>query len=216
MRLLICDDHALFVDALSMALTDNGYTVVATALDPDAGVAAAREHRPDVCLLDMTFPHSNGLNAISRIHDVSPDTKVVMLSGQVSGRLVADALARGARGFVCKTKPVGVIIEALELTRLGQLAVDPLVLRDAFRPHVDSKDPLHVLRLLTEREWEVLRCMMDGLNTAEMAEHLGVRPSTARAHVHSLFTKLGVHSRLKAVALMNAHASVDTWPDDMR
>jgi len=81
MRLLVCDDHRLLLDALSMALTDKGHTVVATALDPDEAVEAARTHKPDVCLLDVNFPHANGLSAIGRIHEVSPDTKVVMLSG---------------------------------------------------------------------------------------------------------------------------------------
>jgi len=109
MRLLVCDDHRLLLDALSMALTDKGHTVVATALDPDEAVEAARTHKPDVCLLDVNFPHANGLSAIGRIHEVSPDTKVVMLSGSVNRNLVADAIAEGAHGFVGKEKPVGVI-----------------------------------------------------------------------------------------------------------
>ena len=90
MRLLLCDDHRLLLDALSMALTDRGYTVVATALDPDEAVEAARIYQPDASLLDVKFPHANGLSAISRIHEVSPNTKVVMLSGSVNRSLVAD------------------------------------------------------------------------------------------------------------------------------
>src|SRR5450759_5972825 len=96
MRLLVCDDHKLLLDALSMALTASGHTVVATANDPDEAVEAAREQQPDVCLLDVSFPHANGLSAIARIHDVSPDTKVVMLSGSINRSLVADAIAQGA------------------------------------------------------------------------------------------------------------------------
>jgi two-component system nitrate/nitrite response regulator NarL len=73
-----------------------------------------------------------------------------------------------------------------------------------------------VLKFVTEREWEVLRCIMDGLTTGQMAEHLGVHRSTARTHVQNLLTKLGVHSRLQAAALMTAHASDETWPVHMR
>ena len=123
MRLLVCDDHRLLLDALSMALTDREHTVVATAFDPDDAVEAAREHRPDVCLLDVSFPQANGLSAIGRIHEVSPDTKVVMLSGSISRSLMAEAIAKGAQGFVGKEKPVGVIIEALEMAHQGHLAV---------------------------------------------------------------------------------------------
>jgi len=123
MRLLLCDDYEPLLDALSMALRDRGHTIVATAIDPDEAVAAARKHQPDACLLDVNFRHANGLNAIGRILEVSPDTKVVMLSGSISRSLMADAMAKGARGFVGKEKPIGVIIEALEMAHQGHLSV---------------------------------------------------------------------------------------------
>jgi two-component system nitrate/nitrite response regulator NarL len=72
------------------------------------------------------------------------------------------------------------------------------------------------LKFLTEREWDVMRCIMDGLSTDQMADHLGVRRSTARTHVQNLLTKLGVHSRLQVAALMTAHASPETWPAHLR
>ena len=216
MRLLVCDDHRLLLDALGMALTDRGHTVVATALDPDEAVEAARQHKPDACLLDVSFPHANGLNAIGRIHEVSPDTKVVMLSGSISRSLVADAIAEGAQGFVGKEKPVSVITEALEMAYQGHLAVDLLLLQEVLRPRPENDDPLWMLKFLTEREWEVMRCIMDGLSTEQMAEQLCVQRSTARTHVQNLLTKLGVHSRLQAAALMTAHASAETWPVHMR
>jgi two-component system nitrate/nitrite response regulator NarL len=199
-----------------MALKDNGHTVVATAVDPDEAVEAAREHQPDACLLDVYFPNDNGLTAIRRIHDVSPDTKVVMLAGSIGGALVSDAIAQGAQGFVSKAKPIGALIAALDMARSGYLAVDPLVLQNALRPQSHSDDPLWVLRFLTRREWEVLRCIMDGLSTQRMADHLGVSRSTARTHVQNLLTKLGVHSRLQAAALMTANATAETWPAGMR
>jgi two-component system nitrate/nitrite response regulator NarL len=216
MRLLVCDDHRLLLDALSMALTDRGYTVVATALDPDEAVEAARIYQPDACLLDVKFPHANGLSAIGRIHEVSPNTKVVMLSGSVNRSLVADAIGEGAQGFVGKEKPVDVICEALEMAHQGHLAVDLLLLQEVLRPHGQNDDPLWMLKFLTEREWEVMRCIMDGLSTEQMADQLQVQRSTARTHVQNLLTKLGVHSRLQAAALMTAHASADTWPVHMR
>jgi len=216
MRLLLCDDHRLLLDALSMALRDRGHTIVATAIDPDEAVEAAREQQPDVCLLDVSFPHANGLSAIGRIHEVSPDTKVVMLSGSVNRSLVADAIAQGAQGFVGKEKPLGAIREALEMACQGDLAVDPLVLQEALRPHAQNDDPLWMLKRLTEREWEVMRCIMDGLSTEQMADQLQVQRSTARAHVQKLLTKLGVHSRLQAAALMTAHATAETWPVNLR
>jgi len=142
MRLLICDDYKPLVDALSMALTQLGHTVVATALDPDEAVAAARKHQPDACLLDMSFPRDNGLSAIARIRGVSADTNVVMLSGSISTELVGDAITLGAQGFVGKCQPVGVIVEALEQACQGHLAVDPIFMPDMPQPHATKDDPL--------------------------------------------------------------------------
>jgi two-component system nitrate/nitrite response regulator NarL len=215
MRLIICDDHRMLLDALSMALNSSGHTVVATAIDPDEAVEAARQHQPDACLLDINFPNANGLTAISRIHEVSPDTKVVILSGSSNRSLVADAIAEGAHGFVGKEKPVGVIVAALNMAVQGQLAVDLLLLQEVLRP-ARNDDPLWMLKFLTEREWEVMRCIMDGLSTEQIAGQLRVQRSTARTHVQNLLTKLGVHSRLQAAALMAAHASEETWPVHMR
>jgi two-component system nitrate/nitrite response regulator NarL len=212
MRLLVCDDHRLLLDALTVALTDKGQTVVATALNPEEAVAAAREHRPDACLLDVNLAHTSGLTAIAGIHEACPDTKVVMLSGSTSTDLVSEAIAHGAQGFVGKDKPIGVIIEALEMAHQGHLAVDPLLLQDLFRPAADKDNPLRALMLLTKREWEVLDFIVDGLSTEQMADQLGVQISTARSHVQNMLTKLGAHTRLQAAALLTTHASVATWP----
>ena len=216
MRLLICDDHRMLVEGLSLVLSDHGHTVAATALDPDEAVEAARQHQPDVCLLDVNFPDSNGICAIGRIHEVSPNTKVVILSASHTPSLVADAIAQGAAGYVGKEKPIGVLVETLQMAHEGYLAVDPLVLQDALRPRARNDDPLWMLKFLTEREWEVLRCIMDGLSTDEMAEKFGVHRCTARTHVQNLLTKLGVHSRLQAAALMTANSTEETWPVHMR
>ena len=216
MRLLICDDHKMLIEGLSLVLSDNGHTIVATAHDPGEAVEAARHHRPDLCLLDVNFPDGNGLGAIARIREVSPNTKVVILSASLSPSLVADALAQGATGYVGKEKPIGVLVAALLMAHEGYLAVDPALLQDALRPRARDDDPLWRLKFLTEREWDVLRCIMDGLSTDEMAEKFGVRRSTARTHVQNLLTKLGVHSRLQAAALMTANATDETWPVHLR
>jgi two-component system nitrate/nitrite response regulator NarL len=213
MRLLICDERRLFVDALTPILTARGHTVVAMALDPDDAVEAAREHHPDVCLLELNSSHGDDLRAVGRIHDVSPGTKVVVLTVSIERDLVINAIAQGAQGVVGKEESIEVLIEALVLAHQGYLAVDPLLLLDVFRPHARNDDLARALKLLTGREREVLRHITDGLSTKEMADQLGVRLSTARAHVHNVLTKLGVHSRLQAAALMSTHLSQATRPD---
>ncbi len=209
MRLLICHGEWLLLDALSQALTDTGHTVVATALDPDSAVMAARQHQPDACLIDVTFPHGTGILAINRIHDVSPDAKVVMLSGSISPELVMDSIAHGAQGVVGTRKPVAVLLAALEMACQGDLAVDLAVLQDLVRSYRQCEDPLPMMKLLTERQTEALGCIMEGLDTEQIAQRLGVRRSTAATHVQNVLAKLGVHSRLQAAALLAEHPSMD-------
>jgi two-component system nitrate/nitrite response regulator NarL len=216
LRLLVCDDHRLLLDGLNIALTARGHRVVAMAVDPDEAVEAAREHQPDACLLDVSFPSGDGLKAIRRIHEVSPGTKVVMFSGSMNRDLVADAIAEGAQGFVGKDRSVDAIVEALEMAHKGHLAVDLRMLQEVLRPQAQNEGALWMPKSLTEREWEVMRCIKDGMSTEQMADQLGVKPSTARTHVQNLLTKLGVHSRLQAAALMTANASAETWPVQVR
>jgi two-component system, NarL family, nitrate/nitrite response regulator NarL len=216
MRLVVCDDHRLLLEALGLALADRGHEVVALAPTPEEAVAAVREFEPDVCLLDVNFPGGSSLAAIREIRAASPRTKVVMLSAEADHGVVGRAIAEGASGYVGKERPIQQIVEMLDQAHRGQMAVEPHLLQQALRPHRASDDPLWALQFLTDREWEVMRCIMDGQTTEEMAESLGVQRSTARTHVQNLLTKLGVHSRLQAAALMAAHGSAETWPLHMR
>jgi DNA-binding NarL/FixJ family response regulator len=135
MRLLICDAHELLLDSLSMALMGNGYTVVATASDPDEAVAAAREYQPDACLLDVSFPRTKGISAVARIHEASADTKVVMLGGSVDVGLLAGAMSEGAQGFVGEENTIRSVVQALEMAFQRHLPVDPHMLQEILRPH---------------------------------------------------------------------------------
>jgi two-component system nitrate/nitrite response regulator NarL len=216
MKVVVCDDHRLLAEALGIAFSGLGHEVVALTTRPEDAVAAVREHEPDVCLLDVSFPEGSSLEYVGRVLAASERTRVVLMSAWTERGTVTAALLAGASGFVGKERPVTEIVATMERARAGLVAVDPELLRQALRRSPDEDDPLWQLRFLTDREWEVMRCILDGLSTAEMARALGVRRSTARTHVQNLLTKLGVHSRLKAAALMSAHASSDSWPAHLR
>src|SRR6476660_6426683 len=174
------------------------------AVNTTDAVAAVREHQPDAVLLDLNFPDGTALGSISELRQACPTAKIVILSASADHSVVAEAIAQGAHGFIGKDRPVADIVGALEQARRGQTAVDPVLLQQALRPRPAVDNPLWVLRFLTDREWEVMRCILDGQTTEEMARNLGVQRSTARTHVQNLLTKLGVHSRLQVAALMNA------------
>ena len=135
-----------------------------------------------------------------------------MFSADASDVSVRRAIAMGASGYVRKDRGLPQLVEAIGLAVSGHLAVEPRMLQSAMRTGDPQESPTWVLSFLTEREWQVLRCITDGLGTDEIATALNVRRSTARTHVQNVLTKIGVHSRLQAVALVAAHADEIEWP----
>ena len=151
MKLVVCDDHRLLLEALGLALTEHGYHVAALVSSPEGAVEAARQHRPDIVLLDVNFPDGTSLAAISRIREACPTTRVVMLSAEADHAVVGRAIAEGASGYVGKEKPIQDIIEKLTQAVNGHVAVDPGLLQQALRTRKASDDPLWALQFLTDR-----------------------------------------------------------------
>ena len=203
MRIVLCDDHRLLVEAFRTALQSAGHEVVALAATPEAGHLAVLEHTPDGCLLDVVFPTGSGLDAAARIAADRPSCRVLMLSARADPLLVRAALAAGAAGFVLKDESIAGILRALARAAAGDVAIDPGLLRAALRARPASgRPPGRRLSVLSVREREVLRGIVAGRSTKEIARAMGVSTSTAGTHVQNLLTKLGVHSRLQAVALV--------------
>lgn len=215
MRIVICDDHRLLLEALGASLRARGHEVVALALTPEEGLAAVVEHQPDVCLLDLHFPAGTSLVALRAMTSNHVGTHVVVFSATADPQAVAGVLALGAAGFLRKSMSMDQLCLMLGRAADGQVAVEASLLQAAFMPPVDQ-DPLWMLRFLTDREWDVLRCITLGQTTAQIAHQLGVRNSTARTHAQNLLTKLGVHSRLEVAALIANHGTAEMWPARLR
>ena len=202
MRILLCDDHRLLVEAFAAALQAHGHEVVAVATNPEDGYRAAVEHDPDLCVLDVMFPEGSGLEAAGRI-TAGKRCKVLMLSARSDPDLVNAALQAGASGFVLKDESIEGILRALDRLAAGEIAVDRDLLRAAIRtPARPDRGELLPLRFLTSREREALRRIAEGQSTKEIAQSMHVAQSTARTHVQNVLTKLGVRSRLQAAALV--------------
>lgn len=193
-RLCICDDHGLFAEALEALLVSAGHSVVARIDRPESVLAVLDEQAVDVCIMDLDFP-GNEHDVLEVITEVARRTKVVVLTGH-GQTTTAPALHAGASGWASKLRGGE---EVLSLLMGVHGAADGDVAgatRSARRPPLGPSG-----YFLTEREREVLLGLVRGEDTAAVAARLGVRPATVRAHLQSLFAKLGVHSRLEAVAL---------------
>jgi DNA-binding NarL/FixJ family response regulator len=214
-KIVIADDHRILLDALGAALAARGLEVVALASTAQAALEAVAQHEPDACLMDFSFPQGTCQETLQQMSARCPGTSVVVLSGNTEPRVVGAALAAGAAGFVSKAGSMDEICEALDKAVTGQVAGAPRRLERVRGPK-ERQDELWGLRFLTRREWEVLRCITQGLTTKQIAATLHIRHATARTHVQRLLAKLGVHSRLEAAALMAQHAHEYTWPAHLR
>ncbi|TQM64534.1 LuxR C-terminal-related transcriptional regulator [Humibacillus xanthopallidus] len=215
MRIVVADDHQVLLDTLSASLTERGHDVVAREVTSEGALDAVLALDPDACLLDYSYPGGTCHAALSSMTACRPRTHVVVLSASSEPGVVAGVLAAGATGFVSKTRSIDEICDALARAARGQVAVDARLLQQALAAP-SAKGPLWSLRFLTEREWDVLKCLTRGLTTKQIACELGIRHATARTHVQHLLAKLGVHSRLEAAALMTKHADSKTWPLRLR
>jgi two-component system nitrate/nitrite response regulator NarL len=202
MRLLLCDDHRIFMHALAHALEARDHVVVGQLTTPDEAVAWAKVERPDVCIMDLSFPDGSGLDAVVNIVDQVPATKVLVLSGNVDARTAAAVLRAGAHGLIGKDQPVEKIVRALARLEADELAFDPRLLRDSVRRTATEEQTDLLVRQLTPRERQVLHRLIRAETTHDIAEGMGITSSTARAYVQAILSKLGVHSRLEAVSLV--------------
>jgi DNA-binding NarL/FixJ family response regulator len=201
MRVLVCDDHRLFAECLATVLAARGHHVVTVRSPHDAlgAIAAAVETAGDaatpvdVCVMDLMFPGGiDPFDAIGDIVMVSPDTRVIVLTACSPAFAEAQAIEAGAVDFLTKDGELSQIIDTVERSR------------GATRPVARHSGAVH----LTAREREVLERLVRGERTRAIAGAMNVSYSTARSHVQSVLRKLGVHSRLEAVALASRHSLV--------
>jgi two-component system, NarL family, nitrate/nitrite response regulator NarL len=214
-NVVIGDDHAVFLDALCAVLAEQG-CAVATATTVEGTVQAVRRHQPDICLIDHHFGQDlagndacDGIGAIRRLTEACGRTKVLMLSADGDSGAILRAMRAGAAGFVHKTRGVSVLQQTIERVLRGEVVVEAPAGGGVQPDLARQRDALRLAAHLTSREWQCLELLVDGQDTAGIVAALGVSAATARTHVQSLLSKLGVHSRLEAAAFAVQHGLLD-------
>ena len=205
--LVIGDDHKVFLDALSVVLAQQSFTVTVARTVRET-VDAVTRLRPDVCLIDRHFAGGDGLAAIEEMTAGSPATKVLVLSADPDTDGILRALSAGASGYLHKTRGVTALTAAISRVLRGEVVVDvPRAAGTRRPPQQDAARRLAAF--LTGRERQCLALLVEGLDTTGMAAKLGVSQATVRTHVQSLLTKLGVHSRLEAASFAVRYRLLD-------
>jgi two-component system, NarL family, nitrate/nitrite response regulator NarL len=213
-RLLLCDDHVLFLEVMQPVLEARGH-VVETSSSVDEALSRVVEWSPDVCVLDIGFPGTDGIAGARLLRAANPNIKIVMLTATSASDVLREAVVAGACGLAFKGRPLAEAVETIERVERGDAVLDIGILQAVVEPRMDSYGA-RLARFLTAREVEVLTRLVQGEGTTEIARSLSVSQSTARTHIQSILTKLGVHSRLEACAFAVRHRIVDLPepPDD--
>ena len=196
----IVEDHAMVAQGLAAAISvEPDLEVVGTAGTLEKGLALVHRHRPDVVLMDYRLPDGDGVTGAAAVKDASPRTQVVMLTA-VGGRdVLTRAIETGCAGFLHKTEPIGELRAAVRRAGRGEAIFAPEVLADVVGRLRHGRPPAGPE--LTPREVEVLSLLVRGASTEEVAGQLFLSLHTVRNHVRNILAKLGVHSKVQAVAL---------------
>lgn len=197
-RILLADDHVVMRRGLRLLLeTQSGFTVVAEASDGSEAVERARATAPDVAVLDIAMPNLNGVDAAQRIHEMHPDTAIVILSMHSDEAYVLRALRAGARGYLLKDSAEGDLIEAIRRVSDGKTFFSPEISRMLAEDYVreirtrgfaDSYD------LLTSREREILHLLAQGRSNKEIAALWNLSTYTVETHRRNLQEKLNLRN----------------------
>jgi two-component system, NarL family, response regulator LiaR len=197
-RVLIADDHAVVRQGLRTFLDlQEEIDVVGEAADGEEALAAIEELAPDVVLMDLVMPRLDGIEAIRRIRERTPATRVIVLTSFLDDDKVFPAVRAGAAGYLLKDVQPQELVRAIRTVRDGQALLHPAVAARLMEEIADDSrrrepDPL------TPREREVLALLARGLSNKAIARECGVSEKTVKTHVSNILGKLGVNDRTQA------------------
>jgi NarL family two-component system response regulator LiaR len=213
--ILICDDHRVLTDALAIVvgLDDSLELVAPPVQSPQSAIDLCVELLPDVVLMDVDFKGDmSGIEATRKIKEISPATKVVIMTAHDEDRLLVDAVEAGASGFLSKDDAAHELLSAAKAAADGEVLIDPetlaRLLPQVTREREQTRDALALLRDLTDREREILSLLAQGMRNDDIASQLYISPQTVQTHVRNILGKLRVHSKLEAVAFAVRHGAI--------
>ena len=196
---VLVDDHTMLRQGLRRALEGEGVRVVGEASNGDEGVKVALATKPDVVLMDVSMPGTDGIDATKLLVGADNRMRVVMLTMHVDREVIDRAIRAGAVGYLTKDAAISEVIEAIRLAANGDRPMSPklaaAMLKEA-RTTPEETEPV-----LSTREEEVLQLVADGLGTTEIAQRLFISQKTVKNHLASIYEKLDARDRTQAVLM---------------
>ncbi len=196
-RILLADDHQMVRQGLKALLEQEGFKVVGEAADGHQATRLAQELLPVIAILDLAMPLMNGIGADKAISQISPQTKVVVLTMHTEAQYVLEALRAGIRGYVLKSRAAGELVQAIREVSRGSTFLSPDIsdtVDDAYLNKVDVPSDS-----LSPRELQVLQLVAEGKTTKEVASLLNISVKTAESHRTRIMEKLDIHETASLV-----------------
>lgn len=216
-NILLADDQILFLESLKSVIESRAedIKVVATASNGHEAVDKVAEFSPDVALLDVRMPEMDGVEAAKQIHQEYPDVSIVMLTTFDDDEYVRDALSYGAVGYLLKDIPPKKLIASIRAVKEGSVMMAPSIAKKLIRqvsvepaksPEEEKEEKEEEkpqwLKDLSRRELEVLKLLAEGYDNRQISEQLCIAEQTVKNHVSEIYSKLGTHSRIKTMKMV--------------
>jgi DNA-binding NarL/FixJ family response regulator len=214
-RVAIVDDHSVIRQGMHSLLTEAGMKVVGEAADGDAAVQLAAETTPDVMLLDIRMKGRDGLAALPDIKSASPCTQVIILTTYANPAYLTQAMRDGACGYLLKEADMDEIIGAIQVAATSASLIDRSLLNAALRregtspPEAPDLTPDITPDPISDREYDVLRLIVDGMSNAQIADELCISVTTVKTHVKHILQKFNVTDRTQAALVAVRLGMVD-------
>ncbi len=195
-RIVLADDHRLFAEGLK-SLLDAEFEIVAMVEDGQALLDAVEEHSPDLVVTDLSMPELNGIECVRKLHETSPELKVVLLTMHEDVGLATAAIRAGAAGYVLKHGGMKDVLQAVEEALNGGIHVSSRIAKDVMQALATGRKAGPDL---TPRQLEVLRLLVSGLSAKEIGTELHLSRRTVEFHKYQMMERIGVSTSAELIA----------------
>jgi DNA-binding NarL/FixJ family response regulator len=204
-RLVIASENRIFREGLCRLLKEQTiFEIVAEAVDELQATEVIRDLKPDIVLVGTALAELKGLQIIRSVKQNSPASKVIMLTGAEEENAIIEALKAGAKGYIPKDSGISSLVIAIKVVHNGELWVERQLMAKYFNGDITAdpglaKSPEKIEEILTPREQEILRALMQGASNKEIGRKLFICEKTVKSHLNSIFKKLNVRRRLELI-----------------